>query len=231
MKISILLTTYNREQDCKLCLNTLIPQLTKEVEVLLLDDFHISNSELEKFCAENNLKYIHTGVQKNFKPMWRVPGFAINIGAQKALGEYLIIGNAEIYQISSDTIHKMYATNTVSAPIVYNQPKKGSLARYKQFKKQENRYPFFMGITREMFFNIGGYDEDFIGYAWEDTDLCYRLDLIANFIEVDAEVVHLWNSRGVTRKQDAPNLKPQSFHYNKKLFEERKRERERERSC
>jgi len=220
--ISVLLTTYNRNDECIKCLNTLKPQITNNIELILLDDWHIKSDKLEQYCIENNFNYIHTGIQKGGVVKWRVPGYALNIGAKKSKGQYLILGNAEIFHISKDTIQKMQKTNIVSYPRLYDQPRSGvPLENYKTWKKLEGRYPFFMGVPRDIFFNIGGYDEDFTGYAYEDTDLCYRLELVIEYTEVDADAIHLWNSRGYNRAH-APNVNDKMFQHNKNLFYSRK---------
>lgn len=217
-----MLTTYGREADCVNCLLTLLPQKTDNIEILLLDDLHTSNDKLRLFCSQHGIKYVHTGKQKNNKVLWRVPGFALNIGAKLSKGDYLILGNAEIYQVSQDTVSKMFSTGTVAFPRVYDQPNSNAkLENYKQFPRLRGDFPFFMGVPRTTFYTIGGYDEDFIGYAWEDTDLCYRLALVSGNQEVDAEVIHVWNERGMNNRSYATNLKGSMHEYNKKLFYER----------
>lgn len=222
MDISILLTTYARPDDCIKCLNTLLPQKTDNVEILLLDDLHIRSLELIDFCDNNGIKYVFTGIQKGEKPKWRVPGYALNIGAKLSSGKYLILGNAEIYHMSTDTVEQMYKTNIVSYPRLYDQPPRKDINNYKNFRRLEGRYPFFMGVPKETFFNIGGYDEDFTGYAWEDTDLCYRLELVIDHTEVNADAIHLWNPRGTHNRAHAPNLTNRLYEYNKNLFYSRK---------
>ncbi len=216
---SILLTTYNRDADCITCLSRLLEQCTDEVEIILLNDLHLDSNFLKAFCVMNGIKYIHTGGQKKGKPHWRVPGFALNIGAKQATGDYLIIGNAEIYQISDNTVGLMRDTGIVAYPRVWDQPNKNaSLASYKKFN-QLRRLPFFMGVPKSLFLEIGGYDEDFTGYAGEDGDLVRRLDKASDYKEINADVVHLWNVRGMAYREYAPNL--QNSFRNKDVFGDR----------
>ena len=220
--ISILLTTYNRPDDCIRCLTKLLSQKTDKVEIILLDDLHFHNEKLIDFCAQHDIKYIHTGSQKNGQPMWRVPGFALNIGAKHSCGEYLIIGNAEVFQMSENTVQLMYSTGIMAFPRGYDQPDKNSqLDDYKKWKRL-GRLPFFMGVPRKAFFDIGGYDEDFIGYAWEDHDLVTRLDKVISSTEVNADIIHLWNRRGTNSRDYASNLNGTDLQLNKRLFYERR---------
>lgn len=235
MDTSILLTTYHREDDCIFCLTKLLEQKTDYIEILLLDDLHYDSVRLNDFCVKNGIKYIHTGKQKDGKPKWRVPGFALNIGAKASKGDYLILGNAEIYQMSDDTVQKMHQTGTVASPRVWDQPTKATdINKFRTFNKLD-RLPFFMGVPRKVFFDLGGYDEDMIGYGFEDTDLVYRLSKVSNFVEVNADVVHIWNARGLGKRPPtdnslpwqsnrvyADNLKRSDLDYNRKIFETRK---------
>lgn len=219
MEISILLTTYNRNNDCIRCLDTLKPQITDNIELILLDEWHIESDLLKQYCKENNFKYIHTGIQKGGKIKWRVPGFALNIGAKYSKGNILILGNAELYHVSTDTLKLMNNITSITQPIILDQPINVPLSKYKTFKPLCERYPWFMGIPRKIFFNIGGYDEDFIGVAWEDTDLSSRLlKLCGEIKQVKAEAIHIWNPRGPRPRKDAPDLNRARFEYNKKLY-------------
>lgn len=189
--ISIVLTTHNREDDCIFCLTKLLEQKNDSIEIILLNDYHLDSDNLKNFCDVNKIKYIHTGSQKNGQYLWRVPGFALNIGAKQAIGNYLIIGNAEIYHTDNNCIFKMYSEkNYVSTPQVLAQlePK-----NFKVLRPYKNIIPFLWGFPKECFINIGGYDEDFTGVAFEDNDISDRLLSILPFRQIDSTVIHLWN--------------------------------------
>jgi hypothetical protein len=84
-------------------------------------------------------------------------------------------------------------------------------------------YPFFMGLNRDVVLKIGGYDEDFIGYAYDDTDFSRRLKQYGltlhklkggpdnNFYRV----VHLFHLR---ERKGIPNLQ-EKLAYNKHLYD------------
>lgn len=223
MDISILLTTYNRPDDCIKCLNTLIPQIIEGIEVFLLDDWHIESDILKQYCKENNINYIHTGIQKGGKVKWRVPGFALNIGSKLSSGSYLILGNAEIYHVSN-TLEKIMKTNkdNIVQPRVYDEPAKNTnLDNYKKFKRLHYGYPWFLGVPKRSFFHINGYDEDFIGIGWEDTDLSHRLFKMHKFEEINSDIIHIWNYRSLDAREDAPNMSKEAYMYNEKLFKQR----------
>lgn len=217
LDISILLTTYNRSDECIRCLDTLIPQLNDKIEILLLDDWHLESDNLKQYCKKHNLKYVHTGKQKNGVVRWRVPGFAYNIGAKLAKGNYFIIGGAEILHLCDNTIKLMYETNIASAPTVYDEIKPGST----KFDKLNNKLPFCFGLPKDIYFKIGGYDEDFIGYCFDDNDFSDRVLSMVDFITVPSEVVHLWNLRGANNRGDS-RITNKAWEYNRKLYMKRK---------
>ena len=54
--------------------------------------------------------------------------------------------------------------------------------------------PFLMAFYKQYVMDIGGYDEDFIGYAGEDCDLIERLKLVGlTHKRTKAEAIHLWH--------------------------------------
>jgi hypothetical protein len=85
---------------------------------------------------------------------------------------------------------------------------------------QHNRMPFLMGIWKKELISIGGYDEDFIGYANEDNDLMSRL--LANhcfYFQTKAEVIHLYHGE---RCPDGMLYGNEAWAYNRKLLDSRK---------
>lgn len=190
--ISIILTTNNREEECIFCLKKLLEQKRNNIEIILLNDWHIETGALKDYCAGAGIDYIHTGIQKKGEYLWRVPGFALNIGAKKALGDYLILGNAEIFHTDSNCISKMYEhKDKVATPRVLAQIYPNNFDTLRPYK---NIIPFWWGLPKKVFLDIGGYDEDFIGVAFEDNDISDRLLSLLNFKEVDSTVIHLWNT-------------------------------------
>lgn len=208
--ISIILTTNNKEENCILCLNKLLEQKTSNIQIILLNDWHVETEVLKNYCSTVGIDYIHTGIQKNGQYLWRVPGFALNIGAKQAIGDYLIIGNAEIFQLDNSCIQKMYTNKTsISSPQILAQLEKNNFNILRTYK---NHLPFFWGFPRRTFLDIGGYDEDFTGIAFEDNDISERLRSILNFNIIDSQVVHLWNT--------PPGAGPR-WEYNKNIYESR----------
>ena len=79
--------------------------------------------------------------------------------------------------------------------------------------------PYFLGMWKEDFININGYDEDFIGIGDDDNDLVDRLKLIGcKYHFVNKEIVHMFH--GIKRNADEILSDPK-FIYNRRLWKER----------
>lgn len=79
MKLSIIIPYYKTLEETKKLLNVLIPQLTKEVEVILIDD-GCNQKELDEY---KEINVIH------LKNNSGVAGVPRNVGLDKAKGKYI----------------------------------------------------------------------------------------------------------------------------------------------
>lgn len=237
-KISILITTFLRPHLLKWNLLSLARQnIDFDFETIILNDG--LPDETEELCAKYeeqlNLKYIFTGHRNLGGDMiYRVPGFALNIGAKHASGEVLIISCAEMFHLNN-TIKRL-------ATIVLLNPKllgtavgmddDGSFLDYLNNHNGEydltaylnnygclnTRLPFLMAVHRDEFFHIGGYDEDFTGFAYDDNDLIERLlNNGCRLCLTQALTIHLYHPRHDDDKEETSE-----YLFNKSLYEERK---------
>lgn len=186
MFTSIITTTHNRNESLKIHLSSITKQIVNfEYEILVLDDYF--KKEQETVDIVNNFKYtryIHTGKTKENKDFWRVPGFALNIGAKLAQGEILTITGCDIelldvngYQKIIDVISQKDCLVTINKVL----GEKGY---------RPNRMPWFMTMKKQVFIHIGGYDEDFTGIAGEDNDIMDRLMSIRKLVTSNVNVRH-----------------------------------------
>jgi glycosyltransferase involved in cell wall biosynthesis len=226
MKVSIIIPSFQRADLLKWNLFSLARQtIPFEFETIIVNDGVVDNTEAlcKQYESKLKLKYIFSGHRNLGEEIqWRVPGFALNIGAQKATGEILVLSCAEMFHIN-DTIRILVT------PILNNlkllgipigkKDIEGSFLKYlndselllesqdmqslfanidNQFKMGalNIRLPFLMALSREQFFAIGGYDEDFTGVASEDVDFVERLLLNkCEFCSTDAKTIHLYHPR------------------------------------
>ena len=79
-------------------------------------------------------------------------------------------------------------------------------------------YPFFMGLNKNIVISIGGYDEEFVGYAYDDTDFARRLKQYGlKVIKLPSKVVHLFHIR---TRPGIPDLNSK-LAYNRHLYDTR----------
>jgi GT2 family glycosyltransferase len=231
---SIIITTFQRPHLLKWGLFSLAKQaMPKDFETIILNDG--INDETEAICQQYkeklNICYVFTG-QRNLDGdiKWRVPGYAINIGAKMSKGKVLIISCAEMFHLNDCIVH-------LTLPVLANQKRlsipiarddqdgsflrhletnqgKYDLVEFFKYPHLNIRLPFLMGISREEFFAIGGYDEDFTGIGYDDNDLVLRLlKNGCSYYQTCAETIHLFHERIWFAKERDPETA-----YNRHLY-------------
>ena len=244
MQLSVIIPSYRRPELLKKGLESLSKQeIPYSYEVIVLNE-GLSNDGTEEICKEYqtklNLKYYFTGQRNLEKLKFRCPSFAINIGVNNSKGEILILSSPEIFIIEKDTIKQMVEpllkdSKRLTIPFGKDESEKRLIS--KSFDKNEDisklydklsetlntNLPFFMGINKKEFLAIGGYDETFTGYCWDDTDLVDRLMVNGcYYYQVQAHVVHLYHNR---RNREGLVNKIEAWLYNRNLYEKKKQER------
>jgi len=239
---TILIANYHRNAQLRWNLRGFARQKPKNAQFVILDDAPQSDFVCKKLIEEFNhqltIQYIHTGINKK-KDQWRVPGFAFNIGAKRTDSEFLFLCCAETHH-HNDTLEPMLAalrqhkTGVMVIPqgktdangaITGLLNRDGSISD-EAFEAIKARllvnYPFFMGLARKDFFDIGGYDEDFVGVGVDDKDLVERLKWNGcKYIQVPAKIVHLHHSRA-RKGRGLVNGITDPLQYNRKLFQSKK---------
>ncbi|ODA39703.1 glycosyltransferase [Desulfosporosinus sp. BG] len=235
-KVSIIITTFQRTHLLKWGLYSLSLQtIPFEFETIVVNDG--LQDETEEICngfkEKLNLKYLFTG-QRNLQgdPVWRVPGFALNIGVKQSSGDILVMCCAEMFHFNQ-TIAQL------TKPILNNPKLLGipigkddrhgallecinkhggtfDLEAYNNCVDLDTRMPFLMALHRSQFMEIGGYDEDFIGVAYDDRDFIDRLLRNGcNYCQTDALTVHLYHPRADGYYEGGG---PPEWDYNKNVY-------------
>lgn len=193
---TILIATHRRNHVLKWNLESLARQ-NNDVEVIVLDDCYIQDEECKLLVAgfkdKLNVRYVHSGKTKNGKNTWRVPGFAYNIGARLATSNILIVSCGEMFHVGNTTgfiIEQIRKNDNLQCTVNGIDDKRGiflsTLEQGKNITSEQCKLtkhdklrvalPFFLGVAKEKYFAIGGYDESFIGIAYEDNDFIERLE-------------------------------------------------------
>ncbi|MDP2922781.1 MAG: glycosyltransferase family 2 protein [Candidatus Omnitrophota bacterium] len=117
--VSVIVPVYNSEKYLRLCLDSIINQSYKNIEILLIDDGSTDNSG--KICNEyalsdNRIKVIHT---KN-----NGPAAARNIGIEKSKGSFIFFVDADDF-IENNAINLLIENyNRYKADIIVGDFKK-----------------------------------------------------------------------------------------------------------
>lgn len=245
MKTSILLTTYKHTDILETNLISIARQnLPKEeFEIILLDEFiYDDNISLlvEKLKNKLNIKYYNTGSKKIDQDIWRIPGFAINYAVKNLIGDsdYLIIGGADIYHFD-DTVRSLVNAlnfdnmslaitkgfidnNSLLTKNILNNSEKifdvNSFLRFRGVESLNTELPFFMGLSKDNFLKINGFDEDFVGIAFDDNDFVDRLKYIGCKIKyTDSNILHMYHKKEYAKNNEFNVM----LEYNAKLYRER----------
>jgi glycosyltransferase involved in cell wall biosynthesis len=235
MKVSIIIPSFKRAHLLQWNLLSLSKQaIPFEFETIVLNDG--LSDETEQLCLafkeQLNLKYIFTGKRNHpDKMIWRVPGFVLNIGVKQATGDVIVICCAEMFHLNNtiELLAKAVADKVIAIPKAKDD--NGSFLRHLTITKgnfsqveydnqpvlENVKFPFLIAMKWDEFVSIGGYDEDFTGTDYDDTDFVGRLVASGcTYKETEAKTIHLWHPRLVMSAERIPR-----FNHNKKLYEDR----------
>lgn len=237
--VSVIIPSYQRAHLLRWNLSSLARQPSDfGYEVIVLNDGLKDETFAlcQQYSGQIAIRYIFTGHRNlTMPPTWRCPGFAINIGVKLAEGRFLVICCAEMYHVNETLA--LLAKPLLADELLLTVPHgyddvTGNFLKYLETNKENadfrnfrgylsllnTRLPFTMGLSRRVFMEIGGYDEDFTGKAYEDNDLVDRLLAYGcRFCLTPAQVVHLYHPRffSVCWPDEATS-------YNQRLYKERK---------
>ena len=156
------------------------------------------------------------------------------MGAKLCNGDVIIICCPEIYHFdnSIDSLVKPFKKNKklmtipniarddISKKVLDFLNGVGKIDRrlFRLCKDLKHTLPFCMGLDKKTFMEIGGYDEDFVGFAWEDIDLVSRLVTYGcQYSKVPCSIIHLWHKRGTSKGGNYH----EKIKINRQLYEER----------
>ena len=238
LKVSIVITSYNRAELLNLGLASIVNQkINYDLEVIVVNDGADDNTKnvCDSYKNKLNIKYIFSGQRNSEGMIYRSSPIPINIGIKNSDGDIIILSCAEIYHLND-------GINEIITPLINNHDlitipnfmyfDDSNIYTNNLLKKLKNnlntceinndhvQMPFLMGVWKQHILDIGGYDEDLIGYASEDNDFVDRLQLIeCKYHRVDAKIVHLYHGKRCTGQIMLENP---DWVYNNKLYKDRK---------
>ncbi|MBI5699416.1 glycosyltransferase family 2 protein [Candidatus Saganbacteria bacterium] len=183
IKLSVVIGTYNQKEKLEKALQSLLKQTMSPAlyEIIVVDSMSADGTDttLNVLCSTfSNLKYIR---QENLGR----PG-ARNRGITEAKGEIILLTDADMLaDINLLYEHLKAHENHPAAAFegsTYNYLENGKAAPYIKEKLrpgQKLKFSYFLtgnlSIRKQTLLDIGGFDQDFAGYGWEDIELGYRL--------------------------------------------------------
>jgi len=181
--VSVIIPTYNEELSIKDCISTLLFQIYKPIELIIIDDGSTDStiSKVKSFSSIKILQQNHQG-----------PGAARNFGAKNAKGEILVFVDADM-TFDKDFIEKL--TQPIREGKVIGTFSKEEFVANKDNiwakcwsinrgwpkdrmhpKDYPNEQPVFRAILKKEFERVGGFDP--IGYT-DDWTLSRKLGVLA----------------------------------------------------
>ncbi len=242
INLSLIIPSYHRSELLDFGLKSLTVQLFPiSYEIIILNDGIMDDTEkiCNKYKKQLNIKYVFTG-QRNLDTLkWRVPGAVFNEGIKLAQGEFIILSCPEIFHLDIRNLNFLIApliNNSKLLTIPYgkndkettflnylknNGDKKINYNLYNGLKDTLNtKLPFCMGMKKEEFNAIGGYDPAYFeGYCFDDDDFISRLlKNGCNHYQTEAKIIHLYHSR---KQNDRIGLKNGHILWlkNQKIYE------------
>jgi len=228
MKVSIIITTYNRGGHLRRGLQSLFTRCTKpdDVEVLIIDDGSTDETERvylefrdQKEFKDWNIRYIY-----NRNPGYLSCSLAKNIGIKQAKGELLIFTEPEILyvtdMISQHLTWQEKGNYLISAGIIYFVfSKKVTSLTWQELQnpklitersevqewgtdfpdifdirvRRNEKATYCASVRKENLMRIGGWDQGFKRWGFDDLDAIERLGKIGvkNISDNNIICVHL----------------------------------------
>ncbi|MDN3546798.1 glycosyltransferase [Mucilaginibacter aquaedulcis] len=201
MFFSIIIPLYNRPQEIKELLETLVLQTYKQFEVLVIEDGSVNDAEaiVNSFSTDLNVRY--------FKKPNEGQGFTRNFGFERAKGDYFIIFDSDCLIPANylEIVNNSLATNYLDAyggpdgahssftptqkAISYSMTSPFTTGGIRGNKKAIGQFhprSFNMGVSRKVWEKAGGFiitrlGED-IEYSIRIHSLGFKIGLIPNAI-------------------------------------------------
>lgn len=194
-----------------------------------------------------DIRYLFTGHRNSHAsgPVSRPMGYAANIGIRQATGEIVVLTSGDIFHLTATlpAIIKAVEDDPLAIATVQEvhdddgrvvnllsqrelgEPLLAALAEVQAVSplrtdpfRSHRDMPFLLGLRRRHLTDIGGYDEDFYGYACEDSDLMRRLVRHGlHYVYTAGECVHLHHGRRTAEEVHHSA----AFQYNLELMQRR----------
>jgi len=206
MKLSVIIANFNGEKWLKLCLQSVLREKGKWLEVIVIDDGSNDDSvELFKEILEKNKRVKLIELKEN-----KGSAKARNLGVKKSKGKYLLFLDVDT-EVKKGALKKLTERLESDRKIGAVQAKLDTCGHFLSwwglpYEVNKPQKVIFGGRTaglavkRKVFEKISGFDEDYFIYG-EDTDLCWRIWLAGFRVEhEDKAVIKHWGKSSLSSK-------------------------------
>ena len=214
--ISVVIPTYERPNDLRICLNSLSNEaqlVATNYEIIVTDD---SMSDVSKRMVEKEFPDVSWGKGKQNGPAGNR-----NAGVSRATGEWIVFIDDDC--IADKGFINAYHNIIINNPdivlfegMIYpDRPRKTWAECCPENTSGGMFWTSNLCVRKSTFLEIGGFDERF-RVAYEDIDFAYRIiskGLKSKFVR-DASVCHPWR----TLKYEGNNWKPKGFEVSELLL-------------
>jgi GT2 family glycosyltransferase len=175
MNISVVIPTRNDLENLRKCIDYIKASSRKPFEILVIDDASVT--DLRKMITEDNVTVIRLNKQSG-------PARARNVGAQTAKGDVILFLDSDVF-IDNDTLDKItfeFENNLEDAVVgIFDDYRKykSFFGDYKNLwmkysyenitKRAALFYTSLAAIKKDVFLNVGGFDENHKRPSTEDT--------------------------------------------------------------
>ena len=181
-KISIIIPVYNTEKYLHECLNSVVSQTIKDIEIICIDDGSTDNSyQILQEYAEKDSRFVILQ-QEN-----KGAGAARNKGIEIAKGEFLVFLDSDDYYLDTDVLESLYESAQKNDVLICG----GGFAELQQdgtiFSQWENtkEYGFYFDSDKLIEYQDYQFDYGFTRFIYKRTFLlenniffsnrCFRL--------------------------------------------------------
>ena len=224
IRASIIITTFNRDHLLKWALKSLAVQdIRDSLDILVVNDG--LHGETQALATEYGARYVFYGHRNGKGEAWRSQGVSLNKGVPLLQSDNLIISAGEVCCLDNDCVRQMVEVlesdpKAIVVPLgrddwpqsytpILEATGKHDLEAWDKLKLLNTKIPFFMGIKRHIFLDIGGYDNAFVGHrGWDDVDFVGRLLVYGcHYVQTAGRVIHLYHTRTYSSKTKLPKAK------------------------
>jgi glycosyltransferase involved in cell wall biosynthesis len=193
--VSIIVPAHNAGHFLRECLDAVFGQDPAPAEVIVVDDH--SADDTAKIAAEMGAEVLHVSQNEG-------PSHARNLGAKKAGQRILFFVDADVVLMPgsvgrvADSFSRQEELSAIFGSYTVGHRTKGMVSRYRNLLHhythqcgQSEAFTFWSGcgaIRREIFIELGGFDESSFPRCIEDIELGYRLNMAGRKILLDKKL-------------------------------------------